>query len=150
MRTYRLANQDRHHANWAAIEEQDGTLRLAPTFDHAAGLARNLRDDERKDRLQTSLPARSITTFATKAKSACYLQPTDQRTLSTFDCLLEFGKEAPNALANWQDRLLGVSENQILDILCRIPKSRMSETTRHFTLQLLLTNQQRILELRLA
>ena len=82
-----IANQDRHHANWAAIEEQDGTLRLASTFDHAAGLARNLRDEERIDRLQTSFPARSISTFATKSKSACYLLPTDQRTLSTFDCL---------------------------------------------------------------
>jgi hypothetical protein len=37
-----IANQDRHHENWGAL--QDDQLRLAPTFDHGASLARNLSD----------------------------------------------------------------------------------------------------------
>ena len=33
-----FANQDRHHENWGAL--RDDVLRLAPTFDHGASLAR--------------------------------------------------------------------------------------------------------------
>jgi hypothetical protein len=46
-----VANQDRHHENWAAI--RDCELRLAPTFDHGSGLARNLTDDKRRIHLTT-------------------------------------------------------------------------------------------------
>ena len=35
-----IANQDRHHENWGAL--QDDRLRLAPTFDHGASLAQSV------------------------------------------------------------------------------------------------------------
>ena len=47
-----IANQDRHHENWAAVWDGEA-LHLAPTFDHGAALARNLSDQERLDRLTT-------------------------------------------------------------------------------------------------
>src|SRR6266496_4341526 len=43
-----IANQDRHHGHWGAIRLQgEKTLRLAPSFDHGASLARNITDEER-------------------------------------------------------------------------------------------------------
>src|SRR6185369_4968240 len=54
-----IANQDRHHENWGAL--WDGTtMRLAPTFDHGAALARNLQDSERQERLITKDRNRTI------------------------------------------------------------------------------------------
>jgi hypothetical protein len=38
-----IANQDRHHENWAVHLNPDAELELAPTFDHAAALASSLR-----------------------------------------------------------------------------------------------------------
>ncbi len=47
-----IANQDRHHENWGALSDGQ-SLRLAPTFDHGASMARNLSDAERHDRMTT-------------------------------------------------------------------------------------------------
>jgi len=43
-----MANQGRHHENRGAFRD-GSTLRLAPTFDHGAALARNLLDEEREE-----------------------------------------------------------------------------------------------------
>lgn len=48
-----VGNQDRHHENWGAIRKQKG-IALAPTFDHSASLARNLKEQEKQDRLNTT------------------------------------------------------------------------------------------------
>ena len=66
-----IANPDRHHENWAAI--WDGTtMRLAPTFDHGASLARNLLDSERAERLTTKDRNRTIKMFAQRGRSAFF------------------------------------------------------------------------------
>jgi len=46
-------NTDRHHENWGVIRLPDGSVHLAPTFDHASSLGRTLLDAERAQRLQT-------------------------------------------------------------------------------------------------
>ena len=64
-----IANPDRHHENWAAI--WDGSaMRLAPTFDHGAALARNLLDSEREERLTIKYSNRTVESFARKGRSA--------------------------------------------------------------------------------
>ena len=52
-------NTDRHHENWGVIRLPEGTVHLAPTFDHASSLGRNLLDDERAERLRTKTPRAS-------------------------------------------------------------------------------------------
>ncbi|MBL8878068.1 MAG: HipA domain-containing protein [Phycisphaerales bacterium] len=79
-----IANQDRHHQNWGAIWDGE-FLQLAPTFDHGAAMARNLSDTEREERLRSKNRDRQIAHFASRARSAFFGDPTDQRTLTTFD-----------------------------------------------------------------
>lgn len=66
-----IGNQDRHHENWGALTDGEN-LYLAPTFDHAAGMARNLMDEERQERLTTRDGKRQIAYFARRARSAFY------------------------------------------------------------------------------
>jgi hypothetical protein len=70
-----IANQDRHHQNWAALTFQRRRC-LAPTFDHGASMARNLSDSEREERLTTRDVNRKMPAFVRKARSAFYDQPT--------------------------------------------------------------------------
>ena len=67
-----VANQDRHHGNWGAVQDEHGRLSLSPTFDHGAALARLLTDEERQERLTTRDRNRSISVYVSKAQSACY------------------------------------------------------------------------------
>jgi hypothetical protein len=140
-----IANQDRHHENWGAIWD-GSTLRLAPTFDHGAALARNLTNEQRAERLTTKDRNRTVEAFAPKGRSAFYGNPTDQKTLELREAFRAFAGQVPIAAQAWLDRLQGVSREAISGILGRVPASRMSETCKRFTLQLLVVNQRRLLE----
>lgn len=139
-----IANQDRHHENWAAV--WDGkALNLAPTFDHGASLARNLSDEERYDRLETRDRGRQIPQFAGRARSAFYADPRSPRPLSTFDAWREFARGVPNEAHRWQERLKQVEPDNVRAILDQIPPDRLSAICRRFTLDLLIENLDRLL-----
>ena len=142
-----VANQDRHHHNWAALQG-DG-LRLAPTFDHGASLARNILDEERKARLQTQDANYTVRKFAEKARSAFYGTAADERALTTIDAFTAFARLSPAAARLWLERLAAVQANAVESILREIPPMRMSSVTSEFTLQLILVNQERLLQERI-
>jgi hypothetical protein len=140
-----IANQDRHHENWGAL--WDGSaMRLAPTFDHGAALARNLLDTEREERLTTRDRNRTVTAFTQRGRSAIFGSPADSRPLELRDAFRAFAQRAPAGANAWLERLLAVNTMAILGILERAPAFRMSEVCKRFTMELLLTNQQRLLE----
>jgi len=139
-----IANQDRHHENWGALVEGD-TMRLAPTFDHGAALARNVTDRERHDRLTTRDRNRTVEAFARAGRSAFYATTTDARALGTLDAFEAFARNCPDAKRTWLGQLGAVDRQAISAILERVPDDRMTPVCRQFTLELLLTNQQRLL-----
>lgn len=140
-----IANQDRHHENWAAL--WDGSdLRLAPTFDHGAALARNLLDTEREERLASKDRNRTVVAFAERGRSAFYASPADTRPLELVEALRAFAQKVPAAAQAWIDRLRAVNEDQIWAILERVPAERMSDSSKRFTAELLRTNQRRLQE----
>lgn len=143
-----IANQDRHHENWGALWDgaENLQLSLAPSFDHGAAFARNLMDAERQDRLTTRDKNRSIPTFACKARSAFFDSPEDSKALLLLDAFRRFAGRSPNAAKIWRDRLRAVTGDKVLSILVRVPENRMSEVCRDFTMKLLETNRQRLLE----
>lgn len=140
-----VANQDRHHQNWGAIRDGDQLL-LAPTYDHGSSLARNLTDEERKDRLRTKDRTRTVAHFAARARSAFYGHPKDKKTLSALAVFGNFATHCPGGAAIWKESLRRVSPDTVKTILDRIPPQRMTPVTREFTMQLLMINQQRVLE----
>ena len=139
-----IANQDRHHENWGAIAE-NGTLQLAPTFDHGAALARNLTDAERERRLTTRDKRQGITAFARRAQSAFYSGPERSKPLKTADAWRAFGDRSPAATVRWLDRLRGVPQAAIDAVLDEVPRGRMSDVSKRFSRALLIENQRRLL-----
>jgi hypothetical protein len=140
-----IANPDRHHENWAALRE-GGEFRLAPTFDHGSGLARNLLDEDREERLNTKDQNRTVIAFARKGRSAFYLSAADKRPLGIRDAFLAFAQRVPKAANAWLGRLRGVNEEAVQGILDRVPARRMTGICKQFTLELLRVNRQRLLE----
>ena len=140
-----VANQDRHHENWAALWDAT-SLSLAPSYDHGAAMARNLTDDARKMRLTTGDPRAQIPAFARKAKSAFFDAAEPSRPLSTHDAWLAFAQRQPDAARVWLGRLGGVDVSTMDTILSEIPPKRMSAVCRQFTLKLLEENQRLLLD----
>lgn len=140
-----IANQDRHHENWAALSKVS-ELRLAPTFDHGAALARNLLDSQREEHLTTKDKNRTLLAFAERGRSAFYGSREDARPLELREAFRAFSQMAPNAADAWLERLQAVNQDEIWGILEKVPAARMTEICKRFTLELLLTNQRRLLE----
>jgi hypothetical protein len=143
-----IANQDRHHENWAAIgSPEEKALRLAPTFDHGASLARNISDRQRKDRLESQDSGQRVAHFASRARSAFYSSASDSRTLGTLEAFDRFAQAAPAAARVWLDTIRGVTREEIEAIVKEVPPNRMSDLARLFTLELIMANQERLLKL---
>jgi len=140
-----VANQDRHHQNWGAIWEAPD-LRLAPTFDHGASLARNLTDEERKERLHTRDRNRTVEQFCGRARSGFYSAEQKEKTVLALDVFWRFAERDPAAARIWLGKLAEITHVAVDAILAEIPPQRMSPVTREFTLKLLMTNQRRLLE----
>lgn len=139
-----VANQDRHHQNWGAIQD-GGVLYLAPTYDHGASLARNLADAERKTRLQTRDKNQGVEHFAARARSGFFQTIKDKKTLPTLDVFQQFAKLDPGAAQIWLAKLGNIGFDVVDAILAEVPPQRMSPITRQFTSALLCINQRRLL-----
>jgi hypothetical protein len=137
-----IANQDRHHENWGAL--RDDHLRLGPTFDHGACLARNISDQEREERLRTRDQNRTVAAFARRARSAFYALATAPRPLGTVEAFTAFAGFAAPAARIWLARLAEVGQPAIHRILDQVPDQRMSTIAKEFTLVLLMANQLRL------
>jgi hypothetical protein len=140
-----VANQDRHHQNWGATW-LNPHLRLAPTFDHGASLARNLTDEERKERLTTRDRNRSLEVFAARARSGFYATPNDEKTLPSLEVFQRFAERDQDAARIWLGKLEAISQVAVDAILGEIPPQRMSPVAREFTLKFLMINQHRLLQ----
>jgi len=140
-----VANQDRHHQNWGAVLHAR-ELSLAPTFDHGASLARNLTDEERKERLFTKDRNRTVEHFAARARSAFFERSTDRKTMRALDVFRRFAERDPVSAGIWLGKLAEIDDNRIDAILEQVPPRRMSPVTREFTRKLLMINQTRLLE----
>lgn len=79
-----IGNTDRHHDNWGVlVTSEDGKFRyhLAPTFDHASSLGRELSREASLRRLETADPRGSVEAYAancaksTRVSMSFALQP---------------------------------------------------------------------------
>lgn len=139
-----VANQDRHHENWAAVWTEN-RLTLAPSYDHGSALARNVGDQEKKARLRTNDVGYSVAAFARRASSRLFDAAGDPKPLGALDAFQALSARVPEAAQAWKDRLRTVDENIAADVLEQVPPQRLSAISREFTLQLLLENRSRIL-----
>ena len=140
-----IGNGDRHHENWGivrikAASTSEETAHLAPTYDHASSLGRNLSDEQRQKR--------SVEAYANKCFSAFYGSVDHKKTLKTFDVFLLVANCYPKAACMWLARLENITEANILDIFNRISSSRISSEASNFARSILKINKHRLLSLR--
>ena len=146
-----IANQDRHHENWAHIVvPEDGTrsVHLATSYDHASSFGSNETDANRKSRLTTRDTGRSMGKYVERARSAFYLTPNSNKPLSTIDAFQLAASKRPEAARRWLKQLEGTSSSDTRSILERIPKTEITEVGIEFTQRILELNSERLLKLR--
>jgi hypothetical protein len=91
-----IGNTDRHHENWGFVmrfdQEKDGAfgvrLRVAPSFDHASSLGRELQDDRRLNILNGI----GIARYARAGRGGVYLESTDRHGANPIS-LIQYGMQ---------------------------------------------------------
>lgn len=132
-----VAGCDRHHENWAVIKK-DGSLRLAPSFDHGNALGFQVRENT----IQTLITSSSdLSRWARRGRS---------RQFRGKPALIELARASlqlvgSDTRTHWLDRLAAVSTSDIESILCEVPYDYLSVAGRSFRAQLLHLNRERIL-----
>lgn len=149
-----IGNTDRHHENWAFRRSwYEGELirtELAPSYDHASSLGRELSDDDRARRLRTRDERATVEAYARKARSAIYRDARDARPMTPLMAFVEAAIRRTIAGRSWHERLREVPAEALDGIVERVPDEAMSTTAGAFALRLLRYNRQQILEQGLA
>lgn len=140
-----IGNGDRHHENWGIVRNKMSsnsveTTHLAPTFDHASSLGRDLDDSQRQKR--------SVEAYANKSFSAFYGSVDDKKPLKTFDLFQRVAPLYPEAAHIWLKRLGSISRENTLEIFSRIPDARISSLGTEFAQKIIEFNQYKLLTLK--
>jgi hypothetical protein len=143
-----VGNTDRHHENWDVLRLPNGTVHLAPTFDHASSLGRNLLDEERTERLRTKDHNRTVEAFASRAHSALYHAETDRKPLSPLSAFLEAAHWSDTAALGWLGLLDALSDDEADRIVDDVPPQCISGTAARFAQQLISLNKRALLDLK--
>lgn len=146
-----VGNGDRHDQNWAAIRLQaeylgcKPGLYLAPTFDHAACLGRELKDQDKINRLTTKDLGQNVESYLDKNRSAFYRNEQDKKTMLNIEAFRSAGGRAPEAALYWQKQLELLSEETMIATFDEIPRNLISTASISFGKSILKIARQRIL-----
>lgn len=164
-----VGNTDRHHENWGVIvrewEDHVGasqafffganyldalvveTRELAPSFDHASSLGRNLLDEARITRLATLGKHGTVEHYCARGKSPFFAIGTE-RALTVREAFERAREQRPEAGDGWLSRVSETAEAELHAAVDRIPAAFASVPTLAFAKAVLTSNLAFLLSLR--
>lgn len=138
-----IGNSDRHHENWGFISQKsDRSVHLAPTYDHASCLGRELLDSAREERLRNRTVGHY---YASKARSAFYEQAGDRKAVLTFELFCKIAQRYNQSAKLWLAQLARISEMEIRPLMERVPSSRITPVAMEFAYGMLEFNRGKLL-----
>ena len=146
-----IGNVDRHHENWGILRKRDKggwRGRLAPTFDHASSLGRELRDTGGSKSRQRYLNEMGIERYAGRAHGAVFIGESSRRGPSPLELVRWCVKQSDYQVLF--RKALRKADNltieSVEEVVSKIPGSWMTDLSREFVLRLVNYN---LCELRL-
>lgn len=136
-----IGNTDRHHENWGVQRANVGgeeDIRLAPSFDHASSLGRELLDD-RRDML---LDENRVGGYSERGRGGIYWDEGERRGPSPIELARRAGVH-PDYRAYFRgamSRLNDIDEGALASIVNGVPDDWMSGSARNFALALMRYN----------
>ncbi|MCE2438053.1 MAG: HipA domain-containing protein [Candidatus Latescibacteria bacterium] len=128
-----IGNTDRHHENWGILFDLgvvDLEWLLAPSFDHASSLGRELRD-ERRSRL---LDENRVGDYVEKGHGAIFWSEEDQRGPGPLELARRSTRSFPDFFLPAIENLKSLSQESLIELVDRVPCSWMSPLARKFAI----------------
>lgn len=141
-----IGNTDRHHENWGLLRKLVGGKwrgHLAPSYDHATSLGRDISDEVRKRRLAEG----SVGPYAERGRGGIYWSEADQRSPSPLDLVRRTCETYPEVFRPGLAKLARLEESNILGIVNRIPEDWMTDLQRDFAVAMMQYGIRQLVEL---
>ncbi len=138
-----IGNTDRHHENWGILRKRVGDKWqgvLAPTFDHASSLGRELLDESDGKCRRLILSEKRVGAYAEKAPGAIYWAQTDKRGVSPLELVRRAVAAHPGLFRPALEKLKRLDKPKAAAIIARVPDDWMSGLARGFALELVCYN----------
>lgn len=133
-----VGNTDRHHENWGFVVRRTASGlkgRLAPTFDHASSLGRELRDAKREERLREG----SVGRYSERARGAVYWTDAGRHGPSPLEIVRRATRAYPDLFRDPIERIRTL-QIDFLDVVRRVPDDWMTGPEREFAASLMRYN----------
>ena len=134
-----IGNTDRHHENWGLLRRQvEDRWRgfLAPSFDHASSLGRELRD-ERRDRLMAES---RVGDYAERGRGAIYWSEDERYGPSPLELVRRAIRTYPDIFQPAILKLEKFGKDSLSKIVNRVPTDWMTPSARTFAIALMSYN----------
>ena len=129
-----IGNMDRHHENWGVHEVRLRSNRsmifIAPSYDHASSLGRELSDEYRNLRISENCVGAYVTRG--RARGKIYWAEDDRHPPSPLELVRRAVCEYPDIFQMAIRRLTNMNEHSLHEIVTRIPDDWMSSSAREF------------------
>ena len=140
-----IGNTDRHHENWGILAQHKndewGWL-VAPSFDHASSLGRELLDKRRNQYLEEN----RIGDYVEKGHGAIYWTENEHRAPSPLELVRLTTHKYPTFFHSIRMKLAKIDEHIFNQIVNQIPSDWMSQSERKFAIALMRYNYEQLLE----
>ena len=142
-----IGNTDRHHENWGILRKQVGDRwqgRVAPTFDHASSLGRELRDTAEGKCRKRILSEKRIGQYSEKAPGAIYWDSQDKCGVSPLVLVRRAARLHPDLFKQGLARLEKLERALLESVVERVPADWMTPLARELAIALMCYNIQEL------
>lgn len=127
-----IGNVDRHHQNWGCLLQMlpggKSRLTIAPSFDHASSLGRELLPAEAARRMAEQ----RVANYVEKGRGGIYRTSDDRRGANPLALACELAGDRPDLFAPWLERLHQMPVESFAECLERLPESWATASNRRF------------------
>ncbi len=132
-----ICNTDRHHDNWGLLHGPFGRGKarhqVAPSFDHASSLGRELGDERRK----AMLVSNGIEKYVMKGRGGIFWEDSDEKGENPLLLAMKAAKAYPTYFAPWLQKVNRLDSVDMAGIIERIPVQYISSEAKEFCLGLM-------------
>ena len=131
-----IGNTDRHHENWGMLRDRDGERwrhAVAPSFDHASSLGRELQP-ERRERF---LKEHRVGTYVERGPGAIFWSAEARRGPSPLQLVRYAAVCYPDSFLSALQKAGELDRNAVHDAVHRVPDEWMSPSSKEFAVEMM-------------
>ena len=139
-----IGNVDRHHENWMLeYGTKDGEVHIgvAPSFDHASSLGREMTDKRRRQILESG----TVLNYLRRGRGGVYLDGEQNRAPSPLALAIYLCKRWPRETRPPLEHIDAVTDTEFRTIVDKVPAEFMSRTAKDFASEVLVTSKAELL-----